>query len=86
MSKAFDTVNIHTLISKIHKTNIPPTIIKYIANYIKGHKAYTIFNQTQSKQLHLKTGVSQGGVLSPVLFNIYLSDIPNPPENVYLYS
>ena len=86
MSKAFDTVNTHTLINKIHKTNIPPTIKKFIANYIKGRKAYTLFNNEKSKQSHLKTGVPQGGVLSPVLFNIYMSDIPNPPENIYLYS
>ena len=86
MSKAFDTVNTHTLINKIHKTNIPPTIKKFIANYIKGRKAYTLFNNEKSKQSHLKTGVPQGGVLSPVLFNIYVSDIPNPPEKIYLYS
>ena len=41
MSKAFDTINIHTLIRKLLQTNIPGTIIKFIANYIKGHKAYT---------------------------------------------
>ena len=86
MSKAFDTVNTHTLINKIHKTNIPPTITKFLANYVKGRKAYTVFNNEKSKQSHLKTGVPQGGVLSPILFNIYMSDIPDPPENVYLYS
>ena len=36
MSKAFDTVNIHTLIDKLTQTNIPHTILRYIANYIKG--------------------------------------------------
>ena len=41
MSKAFDTINIHTLIRKLLQTNIPGTIIKFIANYIKGRKAYT---------------------------------------------
>ena len=41
MSKAFDTINIHTLIRKLLQTKIPGTIIKFIANYIKGHKAYT---------------------------------------------
>ena len=41
MSKAFDTINIHTLIRKLLQTKIPGTIIKLIANYIKGRKAYT---------------------------------------------
>ena len=42
MSKAFDTVNIHKLIPKLHSASIPPTIIKFVANYIKGRKACTI--------------------------------------------
>src|SRR5678815_4028697 len=79
MSKAFDTVNIHKLINKIHNTNIPQNIQKFIANYLKGRKAYTLYNNCKSKQRLLKTGVPQGGVLSPVLFNIYTSDIPTPP-------
>ena len=45
MSKAFDTINIHTLIRKLLQTNIPGTIIKFIANYIKGRKAYTTYRQ-----------------------------------------
>ena len=36
MSKVFDTINIHTLIRKLLHTNIPGTIIKLIANDIKG--------------------------------------------------
>ena len=43
MSKAFDTINIHTLIRELLQTNLPVTIIKFIANYIKGRKAYTTF-------------------------------------------
>ena len=42
MSKAFDIINIHTLIRKFIQTKIPDTIFKFIANYIKGRKAYTI--------------------------------------------
>ena len=84
LSKAFDTVNIHTLIRKLQNTQIPPTIIKYIANYLKGRSAFTQFRNTTSAQKILKTGVPQGGVLSPVLFNIYTSDIPKPPPHVQL--
>ena len=68
MSKAFDTINIHTLIRKLLQTNIPGTIIRFIANYIKGRKAYTTYRNHTSKQRQFKTGVPQGGVLSPTLF------------------
>ena len=53
MSKAFDTVNIHTLIEKFTQTNIPHTILRYIANYIKGRMAYTTFrNHTSNQNFH----------------------------------
>jgi len=36
--------------------------------------------------MHFKTGVPQGGVLSPTLFNIYTYDIPQLPSDVTLTS
>ena len=84
MSKAFDTINIHTLIRNLQQTNIPGTIIRLIANYIKGRKAYTTYKNHSSRQRQLKTGVPQGGVLSPTLFNIYTSDITPPSAPVQL--
>ena len=88
MSKAFDTINIHTLFRKMIQTNIPGTIIKFIANYIKGRKAYTTYRNHTSKHRQFKTGVPQGGDLSPTLFNIYTADIspPRAPVQVMAYA
>ena len=86
MSKAFDTINIRTLIRKLLQTNIPGTILKLIANYIKGSKAYTTYRNHTSRQRQFKTRVPQG-VLSPTLFNIYTSDLlqPSAPVQVMAY-
>ena len=86
MSKAFDTVNIHKLTQKLLQTNIPTTIIKFIHNYTRGCQAYTTFRNHTSTQRHFKTGVPQGGVLSPTLFNIYTADIPQPRAPVRVMS
>ena len=75
-SKASDTIN--TLIKNLLQTNIPGTIINFIANYIKGRKTYTTYRNHTSSQRQFKTGVTQGGVLSPTLFNIHTADIPPP--------
>ena len=82
MRKAFDTIYIHILIRKLLQTNIPGTIFKFIANYIKGRKAYTTYRNHTSKQRQFKTGVPQCGVLSPTLFNINTSDLPPPSAPV----
>ena len=82
MSKAFDTVHLHKLIHKMQQTQIPPTIVKYISNYIKGRTQFTLLNGCRSKPKNTKTGVPQGGVLSPILFNLYMADLPAPPPRV----
>ena len=70
------------------QTKIPGTIIKFIANYIKGRNAYTTYRNYTSLQCQFKTGVPQGGVLSQTLFNIYTADIPPPraPVQVITYA
>ena len=54
VSKAFDTINIHTLIRKLLQTYIPGTMIKFIANYNKGPEAYISYINHTSRQRQLK--------------------------------
>ena len=54
MSNAFDIINIHTQIRNLLQTKILGTIIKFIANYIKGLKAYTSYKNYTSSQRNSK--------------------------------
>ena len=65
MSKAFDIINIHTLIRELLQTYIPGTIIKFIANYIKGRKAYTPYINHTSKQHQFKLTVLKAASFQP---------------------
>ena len=75
MSRALDTIYIHTLVRQLLQTNILGTIIKIIANYNKARKAYTTYKNHTSRHRQFRTGVPQGGVLSTTLFNIYTSHL-----------
>ena len=88
MSKSFDTIHIHTLIRKLLQTNIPGTIIKLISNSINGCKSYTPYRNHTYRQRQFKTGVPQGSVHSPTLFNIYTTDLlpSSEPVQVMAYA
>ena len=88
ISKAFDTIKIHTLIRKLLQTNIQSTIIKFIANYINGRQAYTTYRNHTSLQRQFKTRFPQCGVVPPTLLNICTADIPSPraPVQVMAYA
>ena len=72
------TINIHTLIRNLLRTNIPGTIIKFIANYTNVRKAHTTYRNNTSIQRKFKTGVPQCCVLSPTIFNIYTAYVAPP--------
>ena len=59
--------------------------MKFIANYIKGHKAHTT---THPYNVNFKNGVPHGGVLLPTLFTIYTANLPPPraPVQVMAYT
>lgn len=86
LSRAFDTVSHGVLLKDLLNTTVPPTIKRWIANYVRGRQTFVAFREKTSKYRKVKQGVPQGGVLSPILFNFYMSDLPHPPPEVKLVS
>lgn len=86
LSKAFDTISIELLLQDIFNTNIPWIIKRWLNNYMSGRQTYVDFRNSKSSYRKVKQGVPQGGVLSPTLFNIYMSKLPTPPGDVTLVS
>ena len=72
-SKASDTIDHETLIRKLVSLNFSNSSIKIILSYLTNRKQYVQVNDKQSTQLPIYFGVSQGSILGPVLFNIYVT-------------
>ena len=81
-SKAFDVVNHTALLSDIASTPLKHNTIRWVTTYLRGRTAVCRYNNTTSKSSTIRTGVPQGSVLSPLLFNLYVSRFPLSPQTL----
>ena len=75
LSKAFDTVNHDLLIAKLEAYGFSVNSLSYIHSYLNKRLQKTNVNNNYSSWKEIFTGVPQGSILSPLLFNIYINDI-----------
>ena len=77
LSKAFDTLDFDILLQKLKRYGVSKNSLKWFESYITGRsQKVTLPCGTSSKELEVKTGVPQGSILGPLLFIIYVNDLP----------
>ena len=74
-SKPFDKVNLLVLFNKLYKKHLCPLTLHLLINSYCSQKMRIRRNGAYSDTFTICNGVKQGGVLSPLLFNIYLEEL-----------
>ena len=75
--KSFDTILHPELLFKLWFHGITGPLWHWFKTYLSNHVHYVSVEGFSSNALPVQSGASQGSVLSPLLFLIYINDIPN---------
>ena len=76
LSKAFDTVNHRILLDKLYSYGIRGNMHKLLTSYLQNRKQFTVCNNIKSQINTIVCGVPQGSTLGPLLFSLYVNDLP----------
>ena len=73
LSKAFDCIAHDLLIAKLATYGFSDTILRYVYSYLSNRKQCIRINNTHSNYQKIISGVPQGSILGPILFNLSIN-------------
>ena len=86
LSKAFDSISHQRLLQKLSVVGVSSATVSWFQSYLTGRTQSVLINSVLSDPLLIPHGVPQDAILSPLLFCIYLNDLPGAPQFCHLES